>query len=196
MASTRFDRRALRTRHALQRALLSLISEKDYEAVTVEEICTAANVGRSTFYLHFSGKDDLKRSGLRDLHDTLLKLRQERSGAFAFSLPLLRHAEQHQAVYRALVGGRGGAVALGTIRAAVCDLLRKGLANEGGQVPSETTAQFLTGAYMALLTWWLDAGARLPAEELDATYRLLASAAVGAGRLDPAATAAPTHRPV
>ena len=61
------DRRVARTRGMLHEALLSLIIEKGYEAVSVEDICERANVGRSTFYAHFTGKDDLKRSGLGHL---------------------------------------------------------------------------------------------------------------------------------
>ena len=42
------DRRVARTRAMLQKAHLSLILEKGYEAITVDDICEAANVGRST----------------------------------------------------------------------------------------------------------------------------------------------------
>jgi AcrR family transcriptional regulator len=58
------DRRIARTRAMLQEAHISLILEKGYEATTVEDICDAANVGRSTFYAHYTSKDDLRRSGL------------------------------------------------------------------------------------------------------------------------------------
>jgi AcrR family transcriptional regulator len=64
MAKRTIDRRVARTRETLQRALISLILKKGYDAITVEDICEAANVGRSTFYSHYTSKDDLKRSGL------------------------------------------------------------------------------------------------------------------------------------
>jgi len=53
-----------RTRRTLQHALLSLMLKNGYDAVTVEDICAEADIGRSTFYAHFTGKDDLKRSAL------------------------------------------------------------------------------------------------------------------------------------
>src|SRR5262245_45123225 len=56
------DRRVARTRAMLHQALLALIMEKGYEAISVADICERADVGRSTFYAHFTGKDDLKRS--------------------------------------------------------------------------------------------------------------------------------------
>ena len=65
------DRRVTRTRAMLQQALMSLIPRKDYDAITVQDICDAANVGRSTFYAHFTSKDDLKRSGFEHLRKEL-----------------------------------------------------------------------------------------------------------------------------
>ena len=40
-------------------ALVKLLDEKDYEYITVKEICNKAGVNRSTFYLHYESIDDL-----------------------------------------------------------------------------------------------------------------------------------------
>lgn len=58
------DRQIARTRYILQDALNSLTLKVGDEAVTIEGICDAANVGRATFYANFTSKDDLSRSGL------------------------------------------------------------------------------------------------------------------------------------
>lgn len=107
----------------LHQALLSLIERKSYETITVEEICETANVGRSAFYTHYAGKDDLKRSGLEHLRKLLIEHQKaantdlrEIGNGFAFSLPMFEHARDHLHHYRALIGTRGGAIALGTIR--------------------------------------------------------------------------------
>jgi AcrR family transcriptional regulator len=55
----RRDRRVERTQQLLREALLSLIREKGFEGLTVQEIIDRANVGRATFYAHFENKDDL-----------------------------------------------------------------------------------------------------------------------------------------
>jgi AcrR family transcriptional regulator len=174
----------------LQEALISLIAKKEYDAITVDDICVAANVGRSTFYAHYTSKDDLKRSGLDQLRRMLLDRQKEAlapgdtgRGHFGFSLTLLEHARDHRHHYRALLGSRGGAVALGTIREIVSDLVRNELAATGdGQssdrVPRDLAIQYLVGAYMAVLTWWLDRGAKLPAQEVDAAFRRLATEGV------------------
>jgi len=65
------DRRVQRTRRLLHKALMSLILEKKYESITVQEILDSADVGRSTFYMHFHDKDELLFSGFHDLQSFL-----------------------------------------------------------------------------------------------------------------------------
>jgi AcrR family transcriptional regulator len=184
------DRRVVRTRSTLQRALMSLIQENDYEAITVQDICDAANVGRSTFYAHYTSKDDLKRSGLEHLREQLVERQRKALAAagdaearsLAFSLTMLEHARDHIQIYRALVGGRGGAVALGSIRQMLSDLVRDELAatstSSADDMPRELVVQFVVGAYMAVLTWWLDGGAKLSPQRIDTMFRDLATSGI------------------
>lgn len=163
---------------------MSLFLEKGYEAVTVNDICEAANVGRSTFYAHYTGKDDLKRSGL-DTHLRQLLVERQKAAlakpgqimdrSLGFSLTMFEHARDHLGLYRALVGGT---VVLGTIRQILSDLVRDELAapgdwNAADAAPRELIVHYVVGAYMAVLTWWLDRGAKLPPERIDAMFRHL-----------------------
>lgn len=187
-AKQTMDRRIVRTRKMLQHALNSLILKKGYEAVTIKDICDAANVGRSTFYAHYTSKDDLKRRGLEPLRRLLVDRQREalatpgdmRERSFGFSLAMFEHARDHKHHYRALVGGRGGAVALGTIRQILSDLVRAELAaavgkNSATVIPRELVVQYVVGAYMAVLTWWLDESAKLPPQRIDSMFRRLAT---------------------
>jgi hypothetical protein len=73
-----------------------------------------------------------------------------------------------------LAGGRGRAVALGAIRQILCELVRNEFAatdHNSGAVAPDLSIQFVVGAYMATLAWWLDRGATLPAEEVDGLFR-------------------------
>ena len=61
------DRRVERTQLLLA-ALVSLIEEKGFEALTVQDIIDRANLGRATFYAHFDNKEDLFVSGCCEPH--------------------------------------------------------------------------------------------------------------------------------
>jgi AcrR family transcriptional regulator len=182
------DRRISRTRAMLQHALTSQILKKGYEAVTIQDICDEANVGRSTFYAHYTNKDDLKRSGFEHLRKQLVDRQREAQAAsgdiesrsLGFSLTMFEHARDHIDLYRALVGGRGGAVSLGQIRQILSDLVRNEFVATAGKnsadvVPRELVVQYVVGAFMAVMTWWLDGGAKLPPERIDAIFRRLAT---------------------
>src|SRR5512138_2534119 len=110
------DRRVQRTQQLLQTALISLIQEKGFEALSVQEIIDRANVGRATFYTHYDNKEDLLESGFEGLLMTLReRQRQARANAgamedhlFAFSHHLLAHADEHRDIFPAMVSRRGG----------------------------------------------------------------------------------------
>lgn len=187
MAKKPIDRRVARTRAMLQQAHISLILEKGYDGVTVDDICNAANVGRSTFYAHYTSKDDLRRSGLDHLRKELVDRQKDalatpgdiRDRSLGFSLAMFEHARDHIDLYRALVGGRGGAIALGTIRQILSELIRSEFAGPVGKksvdiIPRELAVQYVVGAFMAVMTWWLDGGAKLPPQRIDAIFRRLA----------------------
>lgn len=53
------DRRILRTREAIQNALIDLIEELGFESISIRNIAERANINRGTFYLHYHDKFDL-----------------------------------------------------------------------------------------------------------------------------------------
>lgn len=187
------DRRILRTRQSLHSALIALIRTKGYEAITVQDIIDEANVGRSTFYSHYTGKEDLFRKGFEHLRallaahqrDALATRGNSEGPRLAFSLAMFEHACENLDIYRALVGGRGVAIAVNSIRELICDLVRSELAATpekiaGGGIQREILVQYAVGAFMGVLTWWLDRGARVSPAEIDNAFRRLALRGINA----------------
>lgn len=156
-----------------------------YDAITVEDICAEANVGRSTFYLHYGSKEALKRSGLEHLRVQLTAMQNEalessRGGAsLAFGLALFEHARDHIYLYRALIGGSGEQIAFEGFKEILADLIRREFAdtiNDGPDAaPPELIVQFAVGAYMSALKWWLDRGAEPSPWQMDELVRHLAT---------------------
>jgi AcrR family transcriptional regulator len=62
----RVDPRVTRTRKLLREALASLLADKNFESISVQDIASEATVNRATFYAHFADKFDLLDSMIRD----------------------------------------------------------------------------------------------------------------------------------
>ena len=56
---TKSESRYFNTALLMNEALILLLEKKDWEFITVTEICKKAGVNRSTFYLHYETMDDL-----------------------------------------------------------------------------------------------------------------------------------------
>lgn len=190
MQTAMIDRRVARTRKLLHQALMSLTEKKDYATISVGDICDAAEVRRSTFYAHYSSKDDLRRSGLDHMRAVIVAEHKNvlagsgdgKDRTMRFSLTIFKHARDHMDRYRSLPGSGNGAIVLDAINQIVSDLVHDELAGAADSsddaVQREVAAQYVVGAFMAVLTWWLDGGAKLPPERIDAMFRRLAAEGV------------------
>ena len=170
------DRRVQRTRRLLQDALVATVIEKGYEAATVQDIIDRADVGRATFYAHFADKQTLLTSRLEDLRGLLLAQQRQSPDSLGFSLAMLEHARSHLAMYRAIVGHESGAFIIQRIHRTIADLAANdvnALAAKASPQRRQLAVEFVAGAFMAVLTWWLDQGAALAPAEVDAIFRRL-----------------------
>jgi AcrR family transcriptional regulator len=181
------DRRVQRTEQLLRGALLSLIQEKGFETLSVQDIIDRANVGRATFYAHFDNKEDLLVSGFDNLRASLKERQREalvrRSGlddrVLGFSYEMFAHANEHRDVFLAMAGKRSQAIVQQLLYRILLDLVRddvKGTVSRvrANSVPVEALAQFITGALFGLLMWWLNGKMRLSVEEVNTLFRQLA----------------------
>ena len=158
----RADRRSRRTRHMLADALMALMLEKRYDAITVQEIIDRANVGRSTFYAHYLDKDDLRQSAIADLVALFGRHMEHSAGGRRIipSLELLRHVRESQVVYRALVRGLALEAALQPMQTQLTQYVEARLARRlppgaTPTVPLPVIAQYVVGALLTLFQWWI-----------------------------------------
>lgn len=70
----------------MDKALLKLLEKKDFEYITIKEICAVAGVNRSTFYLHYENTSDLLKETTQYVTDTFLSYfsADKKSIAFRF----------------------------------------------------------------------------------------------------------------
>jgi AcrR family transcriptional regulator len=190
MATT--DRRVQRTRELLQEALIQLIGELGYEAITIQDIVDRANIGRTTFYKHYTSKDDLFMS----CHETFVS--EFQSGPF-YPHPLSREellspevsptmtsAYRHLAEARArlypIFQGKDGPLILRRMRDQSAQEieanLRAAFINANSTIPLDLMANYLAGAQIALMQWWLEKRRPHTPQNLAETFHRLQRAAI------------------
>src|SRR6266404_5273852 len=183
------DRRSARTRRALHEALISLILRKGYDGITIQEIIDEADIGRATFYAHYRGKEDLLRGGFEALRAELKAARRtasskrgvEQDGPLAFSLAMFEHACTYRDVYRAMVGGRSGVVAIHEIRRVLSEMVKEELSvfQDDGAVSRELAQHFVVSTFLTVLTWCLERKPKLTPSQVDAMFRRLVISGIG-----------------
>lgn len=175
------DRRIARTRLALRDALLALLSEKGWDELNVQEICDRANVGRSTFYLHYQSKEDLLSESLNELRDMLRSTSADGTPAgsrFVFLPGLLAHMFENRAIFRTVIGRRSGHAVERRFRTMVVQLLEAELAaGHAAELEPAIQARFIAGGWVDLMSWWVDAADAPPIGVLEQQMRKLASQA-------------------
>jgi AcrR family transcriptional regulator len=185
------DRRVRRTQDLLRRALLSLIQEKGYDRITVQDILDRADIGRSTFYAHYRDKDDLLRAGFQDIRAELAGERDAAEKGTGSKVEFLQpmhavfdHVGRHRQFWGPLSRKGGADLVTRILHQSVSDLVREHLRSrfpdtQADQTQLEATIQFVTGACMGLVIWWLENDAvPYSAEEIQAIFRQLATKGV------------------
>ncbi len=99
------DRRVRRTRDALGDALVKLMHEKPFEEITVQHILDGAGVSRSTFYTHFSDKNDLFLSDSEEFFEMMasaLSEHRDKSRRLAPVREMFEHAAEWRPFLKAM----------------------------------------------------------------------------------------------
>ena len=188
------DRRVRRTRELLRAALLSLLLEERYERITVQSILDRADVGRSTFYAHFPDKDSLLRTGFDDLRCQLSSATDAQrapseAGDFEPLRRFFEHVEGHLGLGRAIKAQGGGELAFQMLHQTATDVIRANIQNTpewsaGDPVQLEARVQFVSGALMGLVHWWVESDDPYSAEEMFSIFSCLTARGLGTADQD------------
>lgn len=168
----------MRTKRRLKRALFELMDEIGYEAITIELLVERGDVARSTFYAHYSAKEDLLFAGFDAWLLSFAELGPPVGSGpwcFRFSLPLLRHGATQRTFFReTLLRGPSHRVRR-RLREILTDVaLREMIAagvESGEDVAAAGRARAVAGAFIGLLEWWLDEARDLPAKDVDRIFQ-------------------------
>jgi len=175
------DRHSQRTYHLVSTAMMALLLEKRYDAITVQDILDRADIGRSTFYAHYYDKEDVLASITEQMLDEFSR-RMQQSEAGQGLLPgleLFRHVQEVHPNIQVLLRGQSGEVLLKTVQTLLSKNIEQTLASafagkRSPSVPLAVVSQHLAGAFLNLLKWWLEAEMPYSPERMDEMFQQLA----------------------
>lgn len=156
------DRRVVRTKTALTRALFELLGEKEFNKISVTELAQRADVDRKTFYLHYRSVEEILEEFYEDAIERLQEeLKREAVFGQAMDLPRFFRAlnsimAEKMPLYRRLAKGSGYTYFMERLRtilrAEVEDVLRHRGITDGTYVRM-CSEVYAAGVMRAYLTW-------------------------------------------
>lgn len=179
------DRRQQKTRAAIFAAFSTLLAEKSYSKITVQEIIDRANVGRTTFYAHFETKDDLLKALCEELFDHIISSTMDYTHSHglysAGDAPesifchLLQHLRENDNNIFGLLSCESSEIFLRYFRDSLNDLIRNQFVNQNRKANKEIPQDFLinhiSGSFVEMVLWWIKGRMKQSPEELDRYFR-------------------------
>ena len=178
------DRRIARTQAALRDALVALVEERGLDAISVGDICVAADITRGTFYNHFKDKEALVDSfedqiiaGLDAFQERMAKLslpELAKCVALKQPLPLLvemfDYLRSEGAFLHALLGSGGDAGFAPRIRDSVCTNLVQSILHKRYRESIDPFVgyyvSFYASAYLGMIMHWIETGMTESSEDM------------------------------
>jgi len=169
-STPKIDRRVQRTRQLLRDALMALIVEKGYDAISVQDITDHANVARPTFYLHYKDKEELLLSSVQEIYDDLAQNHPVVSYEDVSKEDLInqfiddsdfKHVAEHIHFYEAMLSSKGTPRFIPSILEYLTNLMQNDVLqpllkdDKNTRLPVGFMASFLAGAEIGVVNWWL-----------------------------------------
>ena len=181
------DARVRRTRDALGDALVALMQEKPFDTITVQDVLDRAHVSRSTFYSHYSDKDDLLMSDADDFFERISMALSEHGDKSERVFPVqefFTHIADVQPFYKALVKSgqfqENMELARGHFARGIERRLSELPRGQSISANERSAIAFLhAGALLSLLSWWLDRGMRESPVQMDELFHRMVWNGVG-----------------
>ena len=178
------DRRQKKTREAIFKAFIELLSKKQYHQITVGEIIERADVGRTTFYAHFETKDFLLKALCEELFCHIFDAAEEGREAHrhifdcqapgSVFLHLLRHLQNNDNHILELLSCDNNELFLGYFKSNLKELIIKQpylySSKQEKMLPKDFWINHISSTFVETIRWWVDHGRKESAETLLAYF--------------------------
>lgn len=181
------DRRQRKSREAIFKAFIELLSKKDFDKITVGEIIDRADIGRATFYAHFETKDFLLKELCEELFchlfDSMEENKNNHRHIFECNAPqsvflhLIQHLQKNDNKILELLSCRNNELFVKYFKDNLYKLVVTQLplfeSKKSEQLPHDFWINHITSTFVETVKWWIKNGMKESPETI-AEYFFLA----------------------
>lgn len=163
------DRRQKKTRDAIFKAFVQLVSKKNYNTITVQEIIDAADIGRTTFYAHFETKDIVLKELCKELFDHIVGTAMGHPDAVgrysccnadeSVYLHLIHHLQQNDSNILQLLSCENNEMFLKyfktELQKLICLQFDDELIAQRAGLPKDFLINHISSTFVETVSWWL-----------------------------------------
>jgi AcrR family transcriptional regulator len=187
MSQSQKNVRLRRTQKLLREALVELIDERGFDAITIGELTSRAMVSRAAFYRNYQDKYDLVEQIFEEAMTALLAAVGDlgREHPPEIWVTFFEHIAEYERLYRALLGKQGSSWFVWKMRAALAGLVKeRGHLPHGPNIsdrpihsfPDTLVPDLASAMFVEAITWWLEQGRAYTPREIATRSALLAVA--------------------
>lgn len=166
-------------------AFSTLLAEKSYSKITVQEIIDAANVGRTTFYAHFEIKDDLLKELCEELFGHIISsaldcththgLYSDENAPESVFCHLLQHLKENGRNIIGLLSCESSEIFLRYFKDSLNELIQTQFVNQNRNtnidIPQDFLINHISGSFVEMVLWWIKGRMKQTPAELDRYFR-------------------------
>ncbi|WP_223701601.1 TetR/AcrR family transcriptional regulator [Sutcliffiella deserti] len=176
------DLRVKKTKRAIRMALLKLVKEKDFQKISVRDLCAYAEINRGTFYLHYQDKYDLLESVEQELLDNLRIIMGERLAKkfdklvgqpeilMSFATELFHYVDEEAEVFKMLLLDSVSPSFQNKLKTVIREnflrVQKEDFSPTSLPIPFDYIMAYVTSAHVGLLEQWLAEGRKHTPEKM------------------------------
>jgi AcrR family transcriptional regulator len=164
---SKVDRRIAKSQEAIKKAIIELMSEKNFDDITIQDISDRANVSRGTIYLHYLDKYDLLDKLIAE-HINEMRVICESTSEFDFvdaNLPWFEYLESHYLFFSTMLASKGAPSFRSQFLEFLIEEFKDEVDNTNGKnngLNEDVILQFIVTSYVGIVEWWITNGMPYP----------------------------------
>ncbi|WP_027086809.1 TetR/AcrR family transcriptional regulator [Cohnella panacarvi] len=178
----KIDRRQVRTKQLLRKALIELIEERGLEGLTVTDITNRADVNRGTFYLHYRDAPDMLQKVKEEVFESVYGLLRQidimelmsyadKDEAYPKAVVIMEEFKRNGDFFKVMFGPKGDPSYALRVKEVMREHMASRLAfwqpkEEDMLVPRDYLLAYITSANLGIVTHWIASGMREAPEEV------------------------------